>query len=631
MLQPKTREQIKAQRDSIRQALLTKKTLNIEANQKEHAETVIRYQQQQEAMNADIIAKYGSIEAFQKYNKKLARMKDVPLDGIGTMGKSEEKGSCSPGVNEKKTAASSGVNYAYGTGVEGVKVKRKKYVNGTGTVGTGQVVNPNQTLSEFQLLMDNAKIEGESNIWANTIIPMATSVLTSAASAYGGKPAETTTAALGSNNMTGQVEVEGDEVIEEPNSAPVQVKGPSHENGGVDVDVAPGTKIYSDRIKLGGKTMAERKKARENLLLDLDKKSSTRQGDEATKNSINRMKSNIEKEEQSDLQLQELANNFQSMKKQFALGTGQKGVQEYGDGTGPYGVQTQEEYLTSLRGAQGEYEQNFEVPSFLNNFSGRKQTASVNQITPVGTTYDQALATEAQAYFTPRVDNSISSVSTEEAASNPSTGYVPTAGDMTSLFGNLISAFGPMANTKANRAGDTPNINAYENFGKDALKTNEETLGLVKSQAANSATNLRRSAVATKRAARNSSRSVNTQRATDTLIDLEANNQELTVDDNLSKQMMQILGNKSNLQNTKDRIVMEGEQLRDENDRKDRDAFYTQLAQDTATKGQGIQQTGKDLNAMSENQMYMKMLNQMSKYFQFDSKGNIIGINQTKK
>jgi len=476
-----------------------------------------------------------------------------------------------------------------------MKVKRKKCANGTGTVGTGLVVNPNQTLSEFQLLMDNAKIEGESNIWANTI-PMAASLLTQFA---GPKPV----AALGGNNLSGQVEVEGDEVIEEPNSAPVQVKGPSHENGGISINVEPGTKIYSDRIKLGGKTMAERKKARENLLLDLDKKSSTRQGDEATKNSVNRMKSNIEKEEQSDLQLQELADNFQSMKKQFALGTG------------PGGVFPEEEI----------------IPTFMNNFNTQLPVNPVSTLTPVGTTYDQALATEAQAYFTPTPDNSVQPMSSLEETSSTNTGHIPTAGDLTSIMGNLMSAFGPMANTKANRAGDTPNINAYENFGKDALKTNEETLGLVKSQAANAATRLKRKAVATKRSARNSSRSVNTQRATDTMIDLEANAQELTVDDNLSQQMMQILGNKSNLQNTKDQVVMQGEQGRDLADRQDRDNFYTQMAQDISTKGQGIQQTGKDLNAISESQMQMKMLNQMSKYFQFDSKGNIIGINTTKK
>lgn len=307
-----------------------------------------------------------------------------------------------------------------------MKLKRKKYANGTGTVGTGQIINPNQTLSEFQLLMDNAKIEGESNIWANAI-PMVTSLATQFAGMnVGAKPV----AALGSNNMTGQVEVEGQEVIEEPNSAPVEVKGPSHENGGVDVNVKPGTKIYSDRIKIGGKTMAERKKTRENLLLDLDKKSSTRAGDEATKNSVNRMKATIEREEQSDLQLQELADNFQTMKKQFALGTGQKGVQKFDGGTGPKGVQTQEEYLASLRSAQGEYEQN---------------------------------------YFTPRPDSNTSFASAENSTANPAAGYVPTAGDVTSLFGNLMSAFGPMANTKANRAGDTPNINAYENFGQEAL------------------------------------------------------------------------------------------------------------------------------------------------------------------
>jgi len=258
-----------------------------------------------------------------------------------------------------------------------------------------------------------------------------------------------------------------------------------------------------------------------------------------------------------------------------------------------------------------------------------KWMTSVNQLKPVGTTYDQALQKENALYNTPRTI--VPSASQYEAPATPSTGYMPTAGDMTSLFGNLISTFGPMENTKANRAGDTPNVNAFQNFGQDAIKTNEDILGLVKGQAANAATRLRRNAVATKRSARGTSRSINTQRAMDTLIDLETNAQELGVDDNLSQQMMSILGNKASLQNTKDQVVMTGEQQRDLADRQDRDNFYTQMGQDIATKGQGVQTIGKDLNAMSENQMYMKMLNQMSKYFQFDSQGNIIGINQAKK
>jgi hypothetical protein len=505
---------------------------------------------------------------------------------------------------------------AYGTGQKGIQMKRKKYANGTGNMGTGQVISPNQTLSEFQLLLDNAKIEGESNVWANAI-PMVTSLATQFAGSYIGGAGEEVgkVAALGSNNMSGQVEVEGNEVIEQPNSAPVQVKGPSHEQGGIDVNVEEGTKVYSDRIKVGGKTMAERKKARENLLFSLDEKSSTRQGDEATKNSVDRMRSNVEKEEALDLQLQELASNFQNMVKQFANGTGEEGVQKFNGGTNKYGIQFPE--------------QEQPLPTFLNNFNTNLPVDSVNSLQPVGTTYEQPLEQEKNAYFTPRDVNY--SPDAPSTASSPNTGYTPTAGDITSLVGDLYSTFAPMNNTKENRAGDTPNINTFKDFGQDALKTNDDSLGLVKSQAANSETRLRRNAVATKRSARGTSRSINTQRATDTLIDLETNAQGLTVDDNLSKQMMAILGNKSNLQNTRDQVVMGGDQQKDLADRQDRDNFYTQMAQDISTKGQGIQQTGKDLNAVSENQMYMKMLNQMSKYFQFDSQGNIIGTNQAKK
>ncbi len=54
-----------------------------------------------------------------------------------------------------------------------------------------------------------------------------------------------------------QIEVEDDEVLETPMGSVSKVSGASHEQGGVDVNVPDGTKIYSDRIKIDGKTMAE--------------------------------------------------------------------------------------------------------------------------------------------------------------------------------------------------------------------------------------------------------------------------------------------------------------------------------------------------------------------------------------
>lgn len=54
-------------------------------------------------------------------------------------------------------------------------------------------------------------------------------------------------------------EVEKQEVMQSPDGSTMQVDGPSHENGGVPVNIPKGTKIYSDRLKMPGtkKTFAK--------------------------------------------------------------------------------------------------------------------------------------------------------------------------------------------------------------------------------------------------------------------------------------------------------------------------------------------------------------------------------------
>lgn len=56
------------------------------------------------------------------------------------------------------------------------------------------------------------------------------------------------------------VEVEGDEAINVGGQG-AMVEGPDHEEGGVDLDLPQGALVFSKRLKLGDKTMAEREMA----------------------------------------------------------------------------------------------------------------------------------------------------------------------------------------------------------------------------------------------------------------------------------------------------------------------------------------------------------------------------------
>src|SRR5690606_17948488 len=93
--------------------------------------------------------------------------------------------------------------------------------------------------------------------------------------AYGGT--------VGSN-----VEVEGKEVGQLPNGSLIDFEGPSHEQGGIDVSLPLGTDIYSKRIKIDNKTLAERKKIRERKINRARKALEKNPHDVLAKNTIQR-------------------------------------------------------------------------------------------------------------------------------------------------------------------------------------------------------------------------------------------------------------------------------------------------------------------------------------------------------
>lgn len=108
------------------------------------------------------------------------------------------------------------------------------------------------------------------------------------------------------------VNAEGGEVIQFPNGNAAQLKGPSHEDGGIDLQVPNGSIIYSDTLAIKDKkgnfkTLSERKKDRDvklnKLAKLLDKDKSV-----ITKNTVNRLRKELNKEELSDLAYQDSYN-----------------------------------------------------------------------------------------------------------------------------------------------------------------------------------------------------------------------------------------------------------------------------------------------------------------------------------
>lgn len=674
---------------------------------------------------------------------------------------------------------------------------KKKYANGTGV--NGYIPDPNKVMADYDIMLAKAEQKANNNIGLK-IVPivssLAQSFIKSGAGASGGGAeagigaGEGTTpaaikgnsqfnsgtfmnaaqqdtfmqnqyAALGMNDAQGAIEAEGGEVVETPGGEQVELNGPSHENGGVDMNVPQGTKIYSDRLKKDGKTMAERKKARELKLSKIDEVLDKNKTDKAIKNAYERRKIALDQEEEGDLMMQEMASTFENMRKEvMAMGTGIKGVQ-YALGTGDEGVvdfvddpgdidpvtgkpipkKVTKKDLETMQVTSG----NADVGSRYSNITGYQtgvtndkygagayifspdleggrefiSNSAVAGVTnsPQFKLYKQKLAAQIKAeqaagkpvssymhvgnfangtgpggtgtYNTPTQqelehqqaldtiealrlaegdspwnftsnldfnspgtsdvisDTPVAPTSSGAVISKPTTGgnsFMEKAGnwadenlpnvnlgDAVAIGGQLYSAFAPMNNTMENRAGDTPNVNAFKDFGKDALAAIDKSKGYVASQRDNA---LQRNVVSTRAArigARNSARGANTMRATDIATELNRLQADSTVNDNFAKQMMDIFGQEAGLENAQDQAVMTGEYQRDLADRQDRDNFYTQKAKDIATKGEGIQNIGKNINAIKQNEMMTNMINQMGKYFTFDKDGNIIAIKSNTK
>ena len=316
------------------------------------------------------------------------------------------------------------------------------------------------------------------------------------------------------------INVEGNEIVETPNGKISEIKGQSHNEGGVDIEVPKGTEIFSKRIKgPDGKTMAERKKYRELKLSKLQKLYDSNSTDKILKNTLDRTRENFQIQEEQDLQTMEMARQL-SLTKKFATG----------------GV-----------------------------------------VSPLS------------------------------------------LGDIIGTTGQLISTFKPMQNTIANRAGDIPNINAFKNYGKEGLNKLEESKQYINQIRDSNLQDLELTRASQISRNRNSARGVNTMRALDLSTDLGVNNTKSNIYNQFAQAMQQIYGQEATLENNQDKYVMTYEQQRDENDRKDRDEYYAQMAKDIAAKGKGLQHIGKNVNEIKTRNVTGNLINQIYDNFSINS------------
>lgn len=189
-----------------------------------------------------------------------------------------------------------------------------------------------------------------------------------------------------------------------------------------------------------------------------------------------------------------------------------------------------------------------------------------------------------------------------------------TRGDLMGLAGNLFGGVGPMMGTFLNRMETPKNVNFFREFGAEGLRAMQEAQALAAINRDKQLGDIKLGEEASRQRGRNSARGVNTLRALDIAADMGANQAQNQAYNAYAQQMMQLLGQKAQMENQQDQMVMQGETARDLADRQDIDNFYTNLTQNLASQSELMQKTGRDLNVAQRNRDILKLAPMYSQY-----------------
>lgn len=461
------------------------------------------------------------------------------------------------------------------------------------------------------------------------------------------------------------IEVEGEEVIETPNGNVKKVLGPKHEQGGVPLNVKKGTNIYSDRLSFDGKTMADRKIAREKRQNKLMSLLETDSHNNLTKNTVDRSIKAIQVEEAKDMAIQKIANKIY----------GTPGEAGYGDKVGkplsPFIARPSitEQYNNIMGFDADSYMRRLGkfVPGYFNmspqpdpdfdeNGNVRKpatttaaSTAPQTPITPIGSNVGEiGDYTQGQGLFAPTTlftpnpsqkegdyfggnnwtsiaspdVNSMEYADAASAASTPDNTVVEdedtynplfTTGDYIGMAGNLFNAIAPIINTRNAAKATKPVINRFRGFGNKALRTNMAAQEYADAMRANAITDLATTTNTNVARNRAGARGINTMRALDIASGIEANKAKRGIDSTYSQQMLGLLGQEAQLENMQDQMEMRGQTVADAANDMNTDAYFTSMGQNLTNFGSNISNLGQNLNTSKANQDDLDLLAMLTK------------------
>ncbi|TXG80125.1 MAG: hypothetical protein E6R13_08685 [Spirochaetes bacterium] len=410
--------------------------------------------------------------------------------------------------------------------------------------------------------------------------------------------------------------VEGGELIDRAFGGLEGVVGPSHEQGGVPTSLVPttdtqqGDVVYSKDLSKDGKSMAERKLQREKQLAKLEKQLKKNPTDTLLKQTIERLKLQMEAEDKKDVALQNAAREIYSNNQENQLK-----APEFATG-GTYGTDPNEMVNLILK-TFGDLNASATTPAAdknsLNNFGN--SNANINAMKSVSNLSQKDIEKIGENKDTKKKEKNL-----EFNLEN-----TPTTGDLLGIFGNYNNSVSSLQLAQAQRSADSPNRNFQDGLTEEMDKRYADLSALLRQENALANKDLDANFRAAMANTNNTARSAATKNALNTLALLVGNEAK-------EKNLQGLLNSLYGLGNAQTQTALateqaerKGEETRFENDIKDRDNYYSRIQQGLLDFGKGTSTIGKNVNDIKERGVNAKMMNALGTYVGIDfNTGEII-------
>ena len=407
-----------------------------------------------------------------------------------------------------------------------------------------------------------------------------------------------------------QINAEGGEVVETPDGLSQELVGPSHAEGGIDMTVPSGTEIYSDKL-LGadGKTMAERKKAREKQISKIEKLLQKNPNDPALKKTLEKIKQNNDFLDKQDLSQMQFVKDLVDNTNKFKFG-------------GIAGLDDEEDEKGDLIS---------KYPVYTKGINKQFDVWGDESLEPIQGKSMDVILSNTPFSITPEMDARIKNTPTPQIniTQVPSKGkgfslddYLggTTFGDMLGMGANLFGPMAQMNNTLENRSATPVEQNWFKDYGKQALSKIQDQYGLLDDIRDNALSSLEKDRAGSISRNNASARSINTQRALNLATDAAINNNKSDLYSKFAQSMLGVKSQEAAQMDRNDQMRMSGEDKRAERELQNTDNFFNNMAKNISDKYRGIGETGKAINDIKERTVTGELMEQIYKNFSVNPK-----------